>query len=91
MFKNCLRCIVSKDVQPKVRTVMNSIQASKPLEVVALDFTMLERSQSRKEKVLVITDVFSKFAVAIPTADQRAITVAKVLVKEWIHRYGIPV
>ncbi|KAL0202987.1 hypothetical protein M9458_001005, partial [Cirrhinus mrigala] len=88
--KNCLRCIVSKDVQPKVRTVMNSIQASKPLEVVALDFTMLERSQSGKENVLVITDVFSKFTVAIPTADQRAVTVAKVLVKEWIHRYAVP-
>lgn len=81
---------MSKDVQPKVKTVMNSIQSSKPLEVVALDFTLLERSQSGKENVLIITDVFSKFTVAIPTADQRAITVAKVLVKEWIHRYGVP-
>lgn len=88
--KHCLRCIVSKDVQPKVKTVMNSIQASKPLEVVALDFTLLERSQRGRENVLVITDVFSKFTVAVPTADQRAITVAKVLVKEWIHRYGVP-
>ncbi len=69
---------------------MNSIQASKPLEVVALDFTVLEHSQSGKENVLVITDVFSKFTVAIPTANQRAVTVAKVLVKEWIHRYGVP-
>ncbi|KAL1270080.1 hypothetical protein QQF64_032369 [Cirrhinus molitorella] len=84
--KNCIQCMVSKDVQPKVKTVMNSIQASKPLEVVALDFTMLERSKSGKENVLVITDVFSKFTVAVPTADQRAVTVAKVLVKEWIHR-----
>ncbi|KAG1933989.1 interleukin-1 receptor accessory protein-like 1-A [Pimephales promelas] len=88
--KHCLRCIVSKDVQPKVKTAMNSIQTSKPLEVVALDFTLLERSQSGKENVLVITDVFSKFTVAVPTVDQRAITVAKVLVKEWIHRYGVP-
>ncbi len=88
--KNCLRCIVSKDVQPKVRTVLNSIQASKPLEVVALDFSMLEHSQSGKENVLVIMDVFSQFTVAVPTANQRAVTVVKVLVKEWIHRYSVP-
>lgn len=69
---------------------MNSIQVSKPLEVVALDFTVLEHSQSGKENVLVITDVFSKLTVAVPTADQWAVKVAKVLVKEWIHRYGVP-
>lgn len=33
---------------------------------------------------------FSKFTQVIPTKDQRATTVAKVLVKEWFHRLGIP-
>lgn len=45
-------CIVCKDVQLKVRTVINSIKASKPLEAVALDFTELEHSQCGEENLL---------------------------------------
>ena len=42
------------------------------------------------ENFLVITDVFTKFIQAIPTRDQRATTVAKVLQREWFVRYGVP-
>ena len=37
-----------------------------------------------------MTDAFSKFTVAIPTRDQKATTVAKVLTQEWFYRYGVP-
>ncbi|KAJ8409316.1 hypothetical protein AAFF_G00235140 [Aldrovandia affinis] len=37
-----------------------------------------------------MTDVFSKFTQAVATRDQRASTVAKVLVEEWFYRYGVP-
>ena len=37
-----------------------------------------------------LTDIFSKFTQAVPTRDQRAITVAKTLVKDWFVKYGIP-
>lgn len=63
---------------------MNSIKASKPLDAVALDFMVLENYQSAKEDLLVIMDVFTKITVSLLTADQSAITVAKMLIKEWI-------
>lgn len=37
-----------------------------------------------------MTDIFSKFTQAVPTRDQKATKVAKVLTKEWFFRYGIP-
>ncbi|KAL1252189.1 hypothetical protein QQF64_019985 [Cirrhinus molitorella] len=36
-----------------------------------------------------MTDVLSKF-MAVPTRDQRAETVAQVLVEEWFYMFGVP-
>lgn len=42
--QRCERCVVAKAVQPKVRTFPGALLATRPLEVVALDFTVLERA-----------------------------------------------
>lgn len=68
---------------------MGSLQAKRPLEVLAIDYTVLELSGGMGN-VLVMTDVCTKFAQAVPTRDQKAKTVAKVLVKEWFVRFGVP-
>uniref|UniRef100_A0A8C5DJ52 Integrase catalytic domain-containing protein n=1 Tax=Gouania willdenowi TaxID=441366 RepID=A0A8C5DJ52_GOUWI len=64
--------------------------ASKPLEIVAVDFALLEKATDGRENVLVITDVFSKFSQAYATRDQKASTVAKVLTDKWFYTYGVP-
>ena len=86
--KRCQRCIVAKS--RRVKPTMGSLIAKKPLEVLAMDFTLLEQSSSGHENVLVLTDVFTKFTQAIPTKDQKARTVAKVLIKDWFVRFGVP-
>lgn len=86
----CERCIVSKGGQPKLRTFPGHLLASKPLEVIALDFTLLERASDGQENVLVITDVFSKFTQAYPTPNQKANTVARILTEKWFYSYGVP-
>ena len=58
--------------------------------MLAIDFTVLEPSSSKVENVLVLTDVFTKYTQAIPTRDQKATTVAKVLVSHWFVRFGVP-
>lgn len=74
----------------KARIPMGSIIATKPREVPAMDFTQLEPASDGRENVLVLTDVFTKFTVAIPTRDQKAVTVAKALIREWFMVYGVP-
>ena len=88
--KECERCIIAKAVRPSVRTFMGHLTASKPLEVVAIDFTTLERASDGREHVLVVTDVFSKFTQAYPTSDQKAHTVVKILTEKWFYTYGVP-
>lgn len=88
--ETCSRCQVAKASRPPAASFMGHLLASRPNEVVAVDFTILEPTRSGLENVLVITDVFSKYSIAVPTRDQRAATVAQVLVTEWFYRFGIP-
>ena len=87
-IRNCERCLMCS--QPKDTSKMGHLLATRPLEIIAIDFTILEPASDGKENVLVITDVFTKFTQAIPTRDQRATTVANVLRREWFVRYGVP-
>ena len=85
----CARCAVGKRSTRNTKPPMGTIRATAPLELVAMDFTVLEPSNGY-ENVLVLTDVFSKFSWAIPTKDQTALTVAKMLVKHLIVPFGAP-
>ena len=52
-INHCSRCVISKDVP--VKAPLGTIRASKPL-----DFTLMDKSSSGLENILIITDVFSK-------------------------------
>lgn len=88
--QQCTRCTLAKVSQPQPRAPMGHLLATRPNEVVAIDFSYLEPSRDGFEQVLVLTDVFSKFTQVVPTRDQRASTVAGVLLKEWFYRFGVP-
>jgi len=88
--RTCERCNVAKMPHVQTRVPMGHLLATRPLEVVAIDFTLLEKATDGRENVLVMTDVFTKYTLAVPTKDQTAATVAKVLVREWFQKFGIP-
>ena len=87
--KTCKRCNVAKMPSPRISVPMSHLQATRPNEILAKDFTMLKPASDGRELVLVITDVFSKFTAAIPTRNQTAATTAKVLVTSWFMLYGV--
>ena len=87
---SCSRCCLAKALRPTVKTSKGHLLADKPLQLLAIDFTLLEKASDGRENVLTMTDAFSKFTVAIPTRDQKASMVARVLTQEWFYRYGVP-
>ncbi len=88
--KRCERCVIAKPPMPKIKPPFENFLASRPLEVVSVDYDKLEPSSDGREDVLVITDIFSKFTQTVVTRDQKAVTVAKALVKHWFPIFGVP-
>ena len=88
--KRCQRCVLTKMPQPKIQAPQTPYLATRLLEVVAVDYTTLEHAADGRENVLVVTDVFTKFSQAFATRDQKADTTAKVILKEWFLKYGVP-
>ncbi|KAJ8007789.1 hypothetical protein DPEC_G00097840 [Dallia pectoralis] len=87
--KTCNRCIRRKTMPEKAAPLVNII-ATRPLELVCMDFLSVEPDSSNTKDILVITDHFTKYAVAVPTPNQKARTVAKSLWDHFFVHYGIP-
>ncbi len=88
-ISTCERCIKRKAKAGKAFPRVN-IETSRHLELVYMDYLSLEPDDKGTKNILVITDHFTKYAVAIPTADQKARTVAKALWNNFFIHYGIP-
>ena len=60
------------------------------MDLMCVDFTKVDTLKDGKENILVLTDAFTKFSQAFVIPNQKAITVAKILVDKWFYVYGIP-
>lgn len=85
----CDRCIKSKSPTNN-RAPLVSIVTTEPLELLCMDYMSLEMSKGGFQNILVLTDHFTKYALAIPTKDQTAKTTAKMIFNEFVVHYGIP-
>ena len=50
----------------------------------------MDHSKDGKADILVMTDAFSNFTLAVVAPNMQAKTVAKDLVDRWFYAYGIP-
>lgn len=87
--QTCERCFRRK-AKPQRAAPMVNVRTTYPLELVCMDYLSLEPDSHDTRNILVITDHFTKFVVAIPTKDQKAKTVAKALWENFLVHYGFP-
>ncbi len=87
--KTCERCVKRKALPEKSAPLVN-IQVTRPLELLCIDFLSIEPDLSNIQNVLVMMDHYTKYAVALPTSNQKAKTVAKCLWEGFIVHYGFP-
>ncbi|KAL7862813.1 hypothetical protein SRHO_G00117970 [Serrasalmus rhombeus] len=85
----CPRCTF-RMARPESKAPLVPFTAQGPLHIVAMDFLSLGRPADRYQNILVITDLFTKFAWAVPTVDQSALTTARVMWNCVIQPFGCP-
>lgn len=87
--KTCGLCVAHKTL-PHKASPLHQITSRGPLDLVCIDFLSIEPDSCGVDNILIITDHFTRYAQAIPTNNQRATTVAKVLLEKFFVHYGLP-
>ena len=90
--KSCPRCLRFKKLPE--RATLNSIEVTRPLELVHIDYLTIEAPENSRNKkdvnVLIVTDHFTRYAQAYVTPNQKVATVAKTLWDRFFVHYGFP-
>ena len=88
----CTICAGKKNPQPRVAPLHSITQPVKPFDMIGMDFIgPLPTTDDGNKHILVFTDYATRWVEAFPTADQKASTVAKILIEEIICRHSAPV
>ena len=69
---------------------LQPIHVTQPLELVHMDYLSLQPSKGNIKNVLVITDHFTRYALAYPSKTQTAQATARILWDNFICHYGFP-
>ena len=84
----CSGCLRRKATPQVVPLLL--IYVTQPLELFHMDYLSLEPSRGNIENALVITDHFTRYALAYPSKTETAQATAKILWDNFICHYGFP-
>ena len=90
-IKQCVDCSQSKYQPHQGKAPLQPIRVSEPFVFWALDYMgPLQETSSGNRHILVVMDHFTKWCEAFATRDQKATTVANILVSRLFSRFGPP-
>ena len=80
----CHWCHVAKGHYTGPHTQQGSLVANNPLDLLCIAFLKVDPSRDGKKNILVLTHAFTKLSQAFITNSQKALTIAKILVKKMV-------
>ena len=89
--RNCDLCAQKRGPQKKIKAPMAQYNTGSPMERIAIDVLgPLPITETGNKYILIVADYFTKWVEAYPMPNQEATTVAELLVKQFICRFGVP-
>ena len=87
----CEKCQTSKGPLKTPRAPLQKVGASRPMERIATDILgELPLTDKGNRYILVRSDYFTKWTEAFPMQNMEARTVADIIVREVVSRFGVP-
>ena len=92
-LQNCEKCKIYEKKDPKAP--LCTVTTTEPEDLMHVDLVRMEVTIETKkklvvQKILVVTDHFSRFVQAYKVKDKSAITIAKCLYDNYFRHYGFP-
>ena len=87
--KQC-RCVISKKPVQQEKAQLVTIEATRPLEIVSIDFMHLDKCKGGYEYAMVVTDHFTRFCQVYATRTKTTRAAADKLFNQFIMLYGYP-
>ena len=75
---------------PKIRAPLQSIETTRPLEMVGIDIVELTKSKSGNRYGLVMVDLFTKYLNIYPLKDQTAKMIVCHIQNKYVCQHGAP-
>lgn len=89
--RTCPSCAARARPCKKPRAPMGTVRVGVPMERIAIDLMgPMNETERYNRYILVVQDYFTKWVEAYPLPDEQAVSVAEVLVTQWVCRYGAP-
>ena len=89
--RKCDLCASRRGPARKIRAPLSQYNVGAQMERLAIDVLgPLPQSDDGNQYILIAADYFSKWVEAYALPNQEAATVAEVLVKEFVARFGVP-
>lgn len=87
--QGCACCMLFK-ARREAKAPLVPVRPRAPLHMIAMDYLTLSRPTDLYQNILVVTDLFTKYAWAIPTLDQTAVTTVNALWRAVFQLFGCP-
>ena len=88
--RSCLVCASRRGPGRKKWPPLQPIPVEGPFEMIGVDVLQLPLSQSGNLYVIVFQDYLTKWPEVFATEDQKAETIARLLVEQVVARHGVP-
>ena len=88
--ESCPRCAIVKGTGHKNKPPLHPIPTEQPFQIVGVDIMELPVTTRGNKYVVVFQDLFTKWPIVYPTSNQKAETIARLLVEQIVPFFGVP-
>ena len=88
--ESCPQCAIVKGTGRKNKPPLHPIPTERPFQIVGVNIMKLPVTTRGNKYVVVFQDMFTKWPMVYPTSNQKAETIACLLVEQIVPFFGVP-